>query len=456
MSDGHERSADAARSWLPVPADCGFPIQNLPYGVFERAGSAPRVGVAIGEHILDLAGIAETGLLDAELPDATRLFEAPSLNALLAAGRPTWTALRAALTRLLDEVTSDLRDHPLRERLLTSQADARMLLPFDVSDHADFYGSIEHATTMGRLYRPTDPDPLLAQFRHLPIGGYRRARGVLPSGTPIVRPAGLKRAPDGGVPVFGVCEQMDYEVELAFVTGGATGPGEPIPIERADEHIFGFVVLNDWSARDIQRYEAVPFGPFASKFAASVSPWVVPLDALAPWRVPGPPQEPPVAEYLRSEEPWNLQLRLETRLQTAGRRARSLPPVVVASTTSERLYWSAAQALAHLTVTGGPIAPGGLYGLGTISGWEPEEKGCLVERTRNGVEPIELGDGEQRTFLADDDEVSIRAWADPADAGADTRHRVSFGAVSGAIRAPATYQSIDLEEGTSHALLRTR
>jgi fumarylacetoacetase len=250
------------------------------------------------------------------------------------------------------------------------------------------------------------------------------------TGTPIVRPAGLKRGGDGA-PVYGACEQLDYEVELAFVTGGATKPAQPIAADRAGEHIFGFMVLNDWSARDIQRYEAVPFGPFASKFLATVSPWVVTVDALAPWRVPGPRQDPPVADYLRCRDPWNLHLMLETQLQTPARRSRGLPPAVIASTTAERLYWNAAQALAHLTVTGAPVAPGGLYGLGTVSGWRPEEKGCLVERTSNGAEPLTLEDGEQRTFLRDGDEVSIHARADGAG------YRLSFGAASGAIVAHA-------------------
>jgi fumarylacetoacetase len=434
----------ALRSWVEVPLDSGFPIQNLPYGVFRRPGEMSRPGVAIGDQVVDLAGVAGLGLLDDDL-DARELLVHPSLDALLAAGRPTWTALRRALSRLLRADTADLRDHPRRGELLIPQSEVQMLLPFVVSDHADFYGSIEHATTMGRLYRPGDHDPLLPQFRHLPIGGHRRARGVVVSDTPIARPSGLRRAADGAAPVYGACEQLDFEVELAFVTGGANPPGQPIPIESAGEHIFGFVVLNDWSARDIQRYEAMPFGPFASKFMATVSPWVVTTEALGPWRVPGPSQDPPVAEYLRCREPWNLHVTLETRLQTRARRERGLPPAVVASTTTERLYWSAAQALAHLTVTGGPMAPGGVYGLGTVSGWQPEEKGCLVERTLNGAEPLTLDDGEQRTFLRDGDEVSIHGWADGPG------YRLSFGAARGAIAA-----AHDPQRGRQHALSRTR
>jgi len=339
---------------------------TLPLGVFSPPGEAPRVGARSGDRVLDLAAVGP-GLL-----------AAPSLNGLMAAGPEAWAAVRA-----LD----DAPDHAL--------ADVTLHLPFAVADYVDFYSSLEHATNLGRLFRP-DAEPLLPNWRHLPVGYHGRAGTVVPSGTPIARPSGQARPPGADAPRFGPSRRLDIELELGAVIGLPSRLGEPVPVERALDHVFGLVLVNDWSARDIQAWEYQPLGPFLGKsFATSIGHWVVPLDAFP--RVLAPPQEPEPLPYLR-EDPWAFDIPLEVELNGH----------VVSRSNARHLYWSVAQQIAHLTVNGASLRTGDLLASGTISGPEPGERGSFIELTWNGAEPLELPDGSTRTFLEDGDEVVLR------------------------------------------------
>lgn len=409
-------------TWVDVPADSPFGVENLPYGVFSQPSQAPRVGVAIGDHILDLAGLTAAGLLErATGSEADRWFTGGSLNAFLAAGRPRWRAVRAQLTELLTgrRHADAVRGH------LVDRAAAVMHLPWQVADYVDFYASEQHATNVGRIFRP-DGDPLTPNWKHLPIGYHGRAGTVVVSGTPVVRPCGQRKAPSDPAPVFGPSTRLDIEAEVGFVVGVPTGLGERVGVDRFADHVFGAVLVNDWSARDIQAWEYVPLGPFLGKsFATSVSPWVVDLDALAAARVSPPAQSPEPLPYLRGSsaeaERWGLDLELEVRINST---VVSRPPFA-------GMYWTAAQQLAHLTVNGASLRTGDLYASGTVSGDRPDQLGCLLELTRAGAEPVRLADGTTRAFLADGDTVSISATAPGAGGG-----RIGFGSVVGEVLPP--------------------
>jgi fumarylacetoacetase len=376
----------------------GFGPDHLPYGVFRPAGDAPRVGARLGDGVLDLAALASDGLLDAD----PALFTQPSLNAFMASGRDTWRRVRAAL--------HGLAAGPDAEPALTPLDDVELLLPIAVADYVDFYSSLHHATNVGRIFRP-EGEPLSPNWRHLPVGYHGRAGTVVVSGTPVRRPAGQRAGADG--PVHGPTEALDVELELGFVVGAPSTPGEPVPVDRALDHIFGVVLLNDWSARDLQQWESRPLGPFLSKsFATSIAAWVTPLDALLHRRVAAAPQEPAPLPYLR-EEPWALDLDLELELDGA----------TISRPSGRHLYWSPAQQLAHLTANGAALRTGDLLGSGTISGPEPGQRGCLLELSWNGAEPIELPDGATRTFLLDGDEVVLRGRGGGLELG-DVRGRV--------------------------------
>jgi fumarylacetoacetase len=339
---------------------------TLPLGIFSPPGEAPRVGARRGDRVLDLAAVGPAVLA------------APSLNGLMAAGPEAWAEVAA----LDDAPEFDL-------------AAVQLHLPIEVADYVDFYSSLEHATNLGRLFRP-DAEPLLPNWRHLPVGYHGRAGTVVPSGTPIVRPSGQSKPPDADAPRFGPSRRLDIELELGAVIGLPSRLGEPVPVERALEHVFGLVLVNDWSARDIQAWEYQPLGPFLGKsFATSIGHWVLPLAAFP--RVPAAPQEPPPLPYLR-EEPWALDIPLEVELNGH----------VVARSNARHLYWSLAQQIAHLTVNGASLRTGDLLASGTISGPGREERGSFIELTWNGSEPIELPDGSTRTFLEDGDEVVLR------------------------------------------------
>ena len=370
------------------PDEDGFGLANLPYGVFRRRHGAPRVGVRYRDGVVDLAGLAHDGLLD----DHGGVFARPSLNAFMARGPQAWAQTRTAVQRLLSGVDAEPRLVPLDE--------VELLLPFEVADYVDFYSSLEHATNLGRLFRP-DAEPLLPNWRHLPVGYHGRAGTVVASGTPVRRPRGQARPAGAPEPSFGPSGRLDIELELGFVIGLPSALGEPVPVDRALDHVFGVVLVNDWSARDLQAWEYQPLGPFLGKsFATSISAWVVPFEAVAPFRVPAAAQEPEPLPYLR-EEPWALDIALEVELDGA----------VVARTSARHLYWSVAQQVAHLTVNGARLRTGDLLASGTISGPGAQERGSLIELTWNGAEPLRLADGTERTFLADGDEVVLRGIA---------------------------------------------
>jgi fumarylacetoacetase len=391
----------------------GFGPEHLPYGVFRRASEEsraeeaardyeePRVGVRFGDGVLDLAALARDGLLDED----PVLFAQPSLNRFMAEGPEVWRRVREALGALTAGPDAELAAVPLEE--------AELLLPVEVGDYVDFYSSIEHASNVGRMFRP-DSDPLPPNWRHLPVGYHGRSGTVVVSGTPIRRPRGQRRDAGDRAPVYGPSTRLDIELELGFVVGVPSRHGEPVPVDRALEHVFGVVLLNDWSARDLQAWEYRPLGPFLAKsFATSISAWVTPLDAVLGRRVPAPAQEPEPLPYLR-EDPWVLDLDLEVELNGA----------TIARTNARHLYWSAAQQLAHMTVNGASLRVGDLYGSGTISGPEREQRGSLLELSWNGAEPIALPDGSTRTFLEDGDEVVLRGRAGEGIALGEVRGRI--------------------------------
>ena len=378
-----------ARSWVPIPAGSDFPLENLPYGVFVARDGLPRVGVAIGEHVLDIAGVAATGLLG-EVP---AVFEG-TLNRFLSLGRSAWATVRRRLTALLSDETARTATQPH----LVPRGEAELRLPFDVGDYVDFYSSLEHATNLGRLFRP-DAEPLLPNWRYLPVGYHGRAGTVVVSGTEIVRPRGQRRTTHGEV-VFGATTRLDLEAEVGFVVGVPTTLGEPVAADAAAEHVFGLVLVNDWSARDLQAWEYQPLGPFLGKsFATTVSPWVVPLTALDEARVPAPAQDPPPLPYLRYAGEWGFDLELE--VEVAGRLV-SRPPYA-------GMYWTIPQQLAHATANGAALRTGDLFASGTVSGMRPDQRGSLIELTWGGTEPVPVADGSTRTFLADGDTVTLRA-----------------------------------------------
>jgi len=396
-------------TWVEVPEGSPFPATNLPYGVFSYAGEAPRVGVALGDDVVDLAPLAA-----AEGLDGGHVFESPSLNPFMALGRPAWGAVRSWLTELLNSGG----DRDLVESHLVPTRDVTMHLPFEVGDYVDFYSSQHHAENVGRIFRP-DGEPLTPNWKHLPIGYHGRSGTVVVSGTDVVRPRGQRKSPADELPSFGPSTRLDIEAEIGFVVGVPSPRGVPVGVGDFREHVFGVCLVNDWSARDIQAWEYVPLGPFLGKsFATSVSPWVVPLDALDAARLPGPVQRPDVLSYLRRGEDWGLDLALEV---TWNGTVVSRPPFV-------GMYWTPDQQLAHLTVNGASLRTGDLFASGTVSGAAPDERGSFLELCWNGTAPLTLADGSTRAFLEDGDEVSVTAWAPGADGT-----RIGLGTVTGRV-----------------------
>ncbi|HTR59410.1 MAG TPA: fumarylacetoacetase [Casimicrobiaceae bacterium] len=416
-------NSSAARSFVEVAPDSHFPLQNLPYGVFStRSDPAPRAGVAIGDRVLDLAALEEAGLL-AVAPAGRRVFDQDTLNAFISLGRPAWTRTRARIGELLREDEPTLRDNmALRARALVTMAEAQLHLPVEVQGYTDFYSSKEHATNVGSMFR--DPkNALLPNWVHLPIAYNGRASSVVVSGTPIRRPQGQLKPPDAERPVFGPSRKLDFELETAFVVGEGNALGEPIGVGEAERHIFGMVLLNDWSARDIQQWEYVPLGPFNAKtFGTSISPWIVTLDALEPFRVAGPMQEPAPLPYLAQSGAHGFDIHLEIALVTAGR-----VQTTISRTNARHLYWSMAQQLAQHTVSGCNTRVGDLMASGTISGPTPDSLGSLLELAWNGQRPIDLPSGARRSFLEDGDEVVMSGWCQGEG------YRVGFGEVRGTI-----------------------
>jgi fumarylacetoacetase len=396
--------------WVATAAGSGFDVDNLPYGVYLAPGQGrARVGVGIGDQVVDVGALATAD----RQPEAPALSE-PTLNAFLARGRPAWESVRAWLTDLL----TDERRRPLVEGHLVPRGEVTMLLAFEVADYVDFYSSEHHARNVGQLFRP-GTDPLTPNWKHLPIGYHGRSGTVVVSGTPVVRPSGQRKPPNAEAPVFGPSARLDIEAEVGFVVGVPSALGEPVPIGAFRDHVFGACLVNDWSARDLQAWEYVPLGPFLGKsFCTSVSPWIVPLEALEQARVAPPPRDPAVLPYLVEDEPWGLDLQLEVEWNGT---VVSRPPFA-------SMYWTAAQQLAHLTVNGASLRTGDLFASGTVSGPGPGQSGSFLELSWNGQRPVELDDGSTRSFLADGDTVVLRATAPGRDGSA-----LSFGEVRGQV-----------------------
>jgi fumarylacetoacetase len=406
------------RSWIESANAPGhpFPIQNLPFGIFRRAGSGgrPRVGVAIGDRILDVIACRRAAYLSA----AAEPCDAPNLNPLLAAGRETWTTLRSELSRILRDGSSRAREMLERESdLLVPASDAELHLPAGIGDYTDFYASVHHATNVGSMFRPDNP--LLPNYKHVPIGYHGRASSIVASGVPIRRPSGQTKAPDAAAPSFGPSRMLDYELEVGALIGPGNALGETIPIADAEDHLFGVVLVNDWSARDVQGWEYQPLGPFLAKnFATTISPWVVTMDALAPFRVPAAPRpegDPEPLAYLTdagNSEHGGVAVTLEAWLRTPAMRERGEPEVRLSRGSFAEMYWTLGQMLAHHASNGCNLRPGDLIASGTVSGPERAARGCLLELTWRGAEPLTLPGGETRRFLEDGDEVILRGWCE--------------------------------------------
>ncbi len=410
------------QSFIPVAPQSHFPIQNLPYGIFApAAGGPPRAGVAIGDYVLDLAQLEQYGLLE------TDFFDQPGLNTFMAAGSDVWLAVRAALQHLLDANTPTLRDNvELRQKLFFPQSQVVMHLPAQIGDYTDFYSSREHATNVGIMFRGAD-NALMPNWLHLPVAYHGRASSVVLSGTDIHRPYGQTIRDGADAPTFGPSRLMDFELEMGFFVGPGNALGHPIPVNTAANHIFGLALVNDWSARDIQKWEYQPLGPFLAKnLATSISPWIVTLAALEPFRCPSPPQAPPPLPYLQSEGDWAYDIHLEVQLQSAQMAA----PAVIARSNFRTLYWNMCQQLAHHTITGCNMRPGDLLASGTISGATPDAYGSLLELTWRGSRPLALPGGETRKFLEDGDRLTLTGWAQ------GDGFRVGFGEVTGRLLPP--------------------
>ncbi|MBU6463882.1 MAG: fumarylacetoacetase [Bradyrhizobium sp.] len=409
------------RSFIDVDATSDFPIQNLPYGVFSSNGRASRVGVAIGDHVLDLCELEQAGRLDVGDPG---VFARPTLNAFMALGPTVWSRTRARISELLRHDHPELRDNSeLRARALLSMADVKLHLPFQVAGYTDFYSSKEHAANVGVMFRGKD-NALQPNWLHMPIGYNGRASTVVVSGTKVRRPRGQLKPPGAEVPSFGPCKRLDFELEMGFVVGQPSKMGEMLTEKQAAEMIFGFMILNDWSARDIQQWEYVPLGPFQAKaFATSISPWIVTREALEPFRMHGPAQNPAPLPYLKQHLPNNYDMQLDVSLRAAGMNEA----MRICRTNFKYMYWSSVQQLMHHASSGCAMNIGDILGSGTISGPDKNSRGSLLEISWNGTEPVELPGGAKRTFLEDGDSLVMRGWCQ------GDGYRVGFGEVEGTI-----------------------
>jgi fumarylacetoacetase len=412
----------ALRSFIAVDPASDFPIQNLPHGVFSTAASpTPRVGVAIGDYVLDLWELEQDCRI---VVGEFGVFSAPMLNPFMALGPKVWSQTRSRISELLRHDHPELRDNEkLRARALVPMAQAKLHLPMAVAGYTDFYSSKEHATNVGVMFRGKD-NALQPNWLHMPIGYNGRASTVVVSGTKVRRPRGQLKPPSAEVPSFGPCKRLDFELEMGVVVGQPSAMGEMLSEKQAEEMIFGFVLLNDWSARDIQQWEYVPLGPFQAKaFATSISPWVVTREALEPFRVNGPVQDPAPLPYLKQAQPNNFDLQLDVGLRAAqmneGQR--------ICRTNFKYMYWSSVQQLVHHAACGCAMNVGDLLGSGTISGPEKDQRGSLLEISWNGTEPVDLAGGVKRTFLEDGDSLVMRGWCQ------GDGYRVGFGEVEGTI-----------------------
>ena len=414
------------KSWVPVSSTSDFPIQNLPFGIFslKNQPDVRRAGVAIGESVLDLAELFNQKLLEGCGLPSQNVFAQGTLNSFIALGKPVWRQVRSRISELLQEQNSTLQDNvELRSKALISVKDAAMHLPVQIPNYVDFYSSEEHATNVGIMFRDAQ-NPLLPNWKHIPIGYNGRASTVFASGKSFHRPMGQLKADTDPAPQFAPCRQLDFELEVAFITGRNTELGESISVAEADDAIFGLVLLNDWSARDVQRWEYVPLGPFLAKtFFTAVSPWIVTLDALEPFRTQGPTPSVPVLPYLECPQAKALDLDLQVFLKPAG-----LPEeLCICKTNFKGMYWNMNQQLAHLTSNGSNICVGDVYGSGTVSGKTPDSFGSMLEICWKGTKPLELPNGDKRTFIQDGDTVTMRGY------GVKNGIRIGFGEVTNTV-----------------------
>ena len=402
-------------SWLDIPSDSDFSIYNLPFGIFSKKKGKTRAGIAIGIHIVDLASLAEAELIDV----SPFVFRQSTLNEFIGLGKKVTNKVRLDVQRLLTDTNSPLKGKP---EMLVLQADVQMHLPVHIGDYTDFYSSIEHATNVGKMFR--DPEnALLPNWRHIPVGYHGRASSIVVSGTPIKRPKGQLMPKDATVPIFKASGRLDFELEMGFITGKNTQLGTSVSTNDAEDYIFGLALFNDWSARDIQKWEYVPLGPFLGKnFGSSLSPWIVTIEALEPFKIAGPKQDPEVLPYLKYKGNQNYDVQLEVALQPENG-----AELTVSSSNFKYMYWNMAQQLAHHTINGCNINIGDVMASGTISGTDESSYGSMLEISWGGSKPITLKDGSTRTFIEDHDTVIMRGFAEKDGI------KVGFGEVSGTI-----------------------
>ena len=413
------------KSFIDVSPSSHFPIQNLPYGVFKlKIGSLPMVCTAIGDFIIDLSVLEHKGLFKKTNLGNKTVFDKNSLNPFMAQGRETWRQVRALLQTILSDENPLLRDDSeLRKKVIIPMSDVEMCLPVKIGDYTDFYSSKEHATNVGIMFRGKE-NALMPNWLHIPIAYHGRASSIIVSGTNITRPKGQSKPVDAANPVFGPTKLLDFELEVGFIIGTPNKLGEPIAAEKTVDHIFGMVLVNDWSARDIQTWEYQPLGPFLSKnFATSISPWVVTMEALEPFRCPGPVQEPEPMEYLRTSGERSYNINLDVSI----RNNRQNDEFIISRTNYKYLYWNICQQLAHHTVNGCNVMTGDLMASGTISGQNKDSCGSMLELTWRGENPIKLPSGEERKFLEDGDTLTITGYCE------DDGYKVGFGEVTGKI-----------------------
>ena len=413
-----QSKANALNTWVEIPKNSDFTIYNLPFGVFKSKKLSPRIGIAIGDKIVDLSILDQEGFFaNMFLPEGIFLKE--SLNDLIGLGKVQTRKIRERVQDLLLADNEKLRDHQSRGKAMVNRKEAEMLMPVKIGDYTDFYSSIEHATNVGKMFRDAE-NALLPNWKHLPVGYHGRASSIIPSGVPIHRPKGQFKEAEMEAPVFGPSKRLDFELELAFITGKSTKLGDSISTAEAEDYIFGFVLFNDWSARDIQAWEYVPLGPFLGKsFGSSISPWVVTLEALEPFRTQGPVQEPEVLPYLKSEKPGNFDINLEVYIQPEGKSASK-----VCTSNFKFMYWNIAQQLAHHTINGCNINVGDMMASGTISGPTEDSFGSMLELSWKGTKPVKLETGDERRFIDDGDTVIMKGFAEKDGI------RVGFGEVS--------------------------
>lgn len=407
-------------TWLDTPKKTDFPIQNIPFGVFLTRDDVITIGTRIGNYAIDLGALHQLGYFEG-IPLTDDIFLQDTLNDFIADGRKTWRLVRNRIAEIFDKDNSALRENEKhRDTVIFKLEEVEMQLPVQIGDYTDFYSSIEHATNVGTMFRGAD-NALMPNWLHLPVAYHGRSSSIIPSGIPVHRPNGQKLPNGAAEPIFGPSRLVDFELEMAFITTAANQLGEPIATKDAEEHIFGLVLFNDWSARDIQKWEYVPLGPFLAKnFASSISPWIVTLDALEPFRTESPKPKKELLPYLQFEGKKSFDINLEVAIQPKNKQE-----TVVAKSNFKYMYWNMSQQLAHHTVNGCPVNAGDMMGSGTLSGPTPESYGSMLELSWRGEKPVKLKEGGDRKFIEDHDTVIIRGYSKSKD-----HPRIGFGEVS--------------------------